>query len=187
NLLTDWGTANWSTNRDWNAVVPINVYNIREGRINTALAGGNVYERGITNVIELNMRNLARWVDGVFDNNLLQGTGALSVNMASSDGYTVYVSDRRGDDVKSMTVNGMTFNATNGMVDNEDIYGPNGTLDPGEDVQLTGALVKDTNELPDPAVLTAVAPGYGADINRRAITVNDWTNLDGGGIDHKMF
>ena len=86
-----------------------------------------------------------------------------------------------------MTVNGMTFNATNGMVDNEDIYGPNGTLDAGEDVQQTGALVKDTNELPDPAILRAVSPGYGTDINKRALAVNDWVNLDSTGINHKMF
>src|SRR6185369_10898282 len=92
-LLTDWGTANWSANRDWNAVVPINVYNVREGRINTGLAANAVYERGVTNVIEINMRNLARWLDGVYDNNLLQGTSALSTNIGSPDGYTVYVSD----------------------------------------------------------------------------------------------
>jgi Tfp pilus assembly protein PilX len=186
-MLSDWGTSDWSKNRNWNAVVPINVYNIREGRINTSLASGSVYERGITNVIEINMRNFARWADGVFDNNLLQGTGAVSANIASPDGYTVYVSDRRGDDVKSMTVGTSTFNATNGMVDNEDIYGPNGTLDPGEDIQQTGALVKDTNELPDPAILGAVSPGYGTDVNKRAITVNDWINLDAGGINKKMF
>ena len=30
-----------------------------------------VYERGITNVVEINMKNLARWMDGVYDNNLL--------------------------------------------------------------------------------------------------------------------
>jgi hypothetical protein len=186
-LLSDWGTSDWNKNKNWNAIVPMNVYNIREGRINTSLAAGSVYERGITNVIEINMRNLARWVDGVFDNNLLAGTNAVSTNIASPDGYTIYVSDRRGDDVKSMTVNGSTFNATNGMVDNEDIYGPNGTLDGGEDVQQTGVLVKDTNELPDPAVLTAVSPGYGTDINKRAITVNDWINLASNNIDHKMF
>jgi hypothetical protein len=186
-LLSDWGTSDWDKNRNWNAIVPINVYNIREGRINTSLAGDAVYERGITNVIEINMRNLARWVDGVFDNNLLMGTGAVSTNIASPDGYTIYVSDRRGDDVKSMTVNSMTFNATNGMVDNEDVYGPNGTLDAGEDVQQTGVLVKDTNELPDPALLTAVSPGYSTDRNKRAITVNDWINLASNNIDHKMF
>src|SRR5436190_4490377 len=141
-LLSDWNTSDWSKNRNWNAIVPINVYNIREGRINTSLASGNVYERGITNVIEINMHNLARWLDGVFDNNLLLGTSASAGNIAAPDGYTIYMSERRGDDVKSMTVNSMTFNATNGMVDNEDIYGPNGQLDAGEDVQQTGALVK---------------------------------------------
>jgi hypothetical protein len=184
-LLSDWGTSDWAKNRDWNAMVPINVYNIREGRINTSLASGNVYERGITNVIEINMRNVARWLDGVYDNNLLQSTGAVSANIAAPDGYTVYISDRRGDDVKSMTVGTSTFNATNGMVDNEDVYGPNGTLDAGEDVQKTGALVKDTNELPDPAVLTT-NPAY-ADANERAIAVNDWINLAANGVDHKMF
>ncbi|MGH3851425.1 MAG: hypothetical protein ACRDRT_17325, partial [Pseudonocardiaceae bacterium] len=186
-LLSDWGTSDWAKNRDWNAMVPINVYNIREGRINMSLTADAVYERGITSMIEINMRNLARWVDGVFDNNLLQGTGALSTNIGCPDGYTVYISDRRGDDVKSMTVGTSTFNGTNGMVDNEDIYGPNGSLDPGEDVQQTGVLVKDTNELPDPAVLTAVSPGYGTDINKRALAVNDWINLDAGGINKKMF
>lgn len=186
-LLSDWNTTDWVKNRNWNAIVPLNVYNIREGRINTSLASGSVYERGITNVIEINMHNLARWLDGVFDNNLLLGSSATTTNIAAPDGYTIYVSDRRGDDVKSMTVNGMTFNATNGMVDNEDIYGPNGTLDAGEDVQEKGVLVKDTNELPDPAVLGAVSPGYGTDINKRAIAVNDWVNLDATGVNHKMF
>jgi len=186
-LLSDWGTSDWNKNRNWNAIVPINVYNVREGRITTSLASGSVWERGITNVIEINMHNLARWVDGVFDNNLLLGTNAVSSNVAATDGYTIYMSDRRGDDVKSMTVNGTTFNATNGMVDNEDIYGPNGALDAGEDVQQKNSLVKDTNELPDPAVLTTVAPGYGTDINKRAVAVNDWVNLDATGVNHKMF
>jgi hypothetical protein len=115
------------------------------------------------------------------------GHGSVKHEYRQPDGYTIYVSDRRGDDVKSMTVAGMTFNATNGMVDNEDVYGPNGTLDAGEDVQQTGVLVKDTNELPDPAVLTAVSPGYSTDRYKRAITVNDWINLASNNIDHKMF
>jgi hypothetical protein len=186
-LLSDWSTTDWNKNRNWNAIVPINVYNVREGRINTSLASGSVYERGITNVIEINMHNMARWLDGVFDNNLLLGSTAVTANVAAPDGYTIYVSDRRGDDVKSMTVNGMTFNATNGMVDNEDIYGPNGLLDAGEDVQNNGTLVKDTNELPDPAVLATVSPGYGTDISKRALAVNDWINLDSTGVNHKMF
>jgi len=81
----------------WNSIVPINVYNVREGRINSGLSATTVYERGVTNVTEINMRNLARWLDGVFNNNLLAGTNATSNFVGSPDGYTVYVSDRRGD------------------------------------------------------------------------------------------
>jgi hypothetical protein len=175
--IADWGTGAWNINGEWNAVVPINVYNVREGYINSSLNSSTVYERGITSVVDINMRNLARWLDGVYDLNLLQGTGALSANVASPDGYTLYVSDRRGDKVKTLVDNGVTVNATNGMVDNEDIYGPNGALDPGEDVQNTGSLVKDITELPDPA---ALAGAYGTNINKRALTVAAWTNLVGG-------
>jgi hypothetical protein len=175
--IADWGTSAWNTNGEWNAVVPINVYNVREGYITSSLSSSTVYERGITNVVELNMRNLARWLDGVYDLNLLAGTNAISGNVASPDGYTLYVSDRRGDKVKSLVDSGVTVNATNGMVDNEDIYGPNNTLDPGEDVQNTGTLVKDITELPDPA---ALAGSYGANINQRALTVSTWANLVGG-------
>jgi len=171
--IADWGTANWSNNNEWNAIVPINVYNVREGCID-AVNCSAVYERGITNVVELNMKNLARWLDGVYDNNLLAGTQAVSANIANPGGFTVYVSDRRGDRVKPMTdFNLNPVNSSNGMVDNEDIYGPNNLLDLGEDVQNTNALVKDTNELPDPAVLGGI---YGSDATMRALTVAAWTN-----------
>ncbi len=194
--IADWGTAAWSTNRRWNAIVPINVYNVREGRLSTSTAAPDlssnanaVYERGMTNVIELNMKNLARWMDGVYDQNLLATTPAVSANITKPDGYVVYISDRRGDNVKSMTVpdagtNPVTYstiNATNGMADNVDIYGPNGTMDDGEDVQETGAavgttLVKDLAELPDPAVLTGTSGADLAARNRRALAVAAWSN-----------
>ena len=171
--IADWGTSNWSTNKEWNAIVPINVYNVREGCINSVNCD-QVYERGITNVVELNMRNLSRWLDGVYDTNLLAGTSAVSTNIANPGGFTVYFSDRRGDRVKSMTdFNGLAANSSNGMVDNEDVYGPNGSLEPGEDVQNTGSLVKDTAELPDQAVLGG---SYGTDLTKRALTVAAWTN-----------
>jgi hypothetical protein len=171
--VADWATAAWTNNREWNAIVPINVYNVREGCIN-AVNCSEVYERGITNVVELNMRNLARWLDGVYDNNLLAGSLAVSANIANPSGFTVYVSDRRGDKVKpTVDLSGATVNMSNGMVDNEDVYGADGLLQPGEDVQNTGALVKDTTELPDQAIL---AGGYGADLTMRALTVAAWTN-----------
>ncbi|MCM3905745.1 MAG: hypothetical protein ND866_28975, partial [Pyrinomonadaceae bacterium] len=150
-----------------------------------------VYERGITNIIQINMKNLSRWLDGVYDQNLLANTTAISTNIAKPDGYVVYVSDRRGDNVKSLTVSNAgtdpvtysTIQATNGMADNVDIYGPNGTMDPGENVQDTAeavgdTLVKDLAELPDPAALATYGL-LGADLaerTKRALAVAAWAN-----------
>lgn len=173
---------------NWNSIVPINVYNVREGRSTTALDANTVYERGITGVIELNMRNLARWLDGVYDNNLLANTNAVSTNIASPDGFVVYISDRRGDKVKAeRDISGATLNTTNGIVDNEDIYGNNNTLDAGEDVidfgidlatglAKKGSLQRDLTELPYAAALAGTS---GADFNARVArgkTVAAWLN-----------
>ena len=147
----------------YNQIVPINVYNVREGWVRNGLVAKTVYyERGITSVVELNMRNLARWFDGVYDANLLAGTNAVSTNINGSEGYVVYVSDRRGDRVKSEYLSdGTVYNSTNGTVDNEDIYGANGVLNEGEDVidfgwdatlggaSKKGTLQKDILEIPD--------------------------------------
>ena len=116
--------------------MPINVYNVREGWVRNTLPFNQLYpERGVTSVVELNMRNLARWLDGVYDANLLAGTNAVSSNIKGDEGYVVYVSDRRGDKVKvEYLSDGTAFTSTNGNVDNEDIYGPNGVLETGEDV-----------------------------------------------------
>ncbi len=170
---------------DLNAIVPINVYNVREGWINDSQNPFYVYKRGVTSVIDLNMYNLRRWLDGKFDGNLLSGTSAGSVaargaNIGSDRGYVLYISDRRGDKVKDETVTGSlpsggtTVSTTNGNVDNEDVYfNPNlsfatpnglngGTPDPGEDVIVdsvftgkTGTLQKDQAELPDSTTLPA--------------------------------
>lgn len=145
----------------WNSIVPINLYNVREGRINNNLDAFTIWERGVTSVVEINMKNLARWMDSAYDANVLSGTAALSTNIGSPDGYIVYVSDRRGDVIKSeIDSTNVAVTMTNGMCDNEDIYGgtsgmPNGILDPGEDVidfgAKKGTLQNDEFELPDPA------------------------------------
>lgn len=152
-----------------NQIVPINVYNVREGRINESTTATGVNSRGITSVVEINMRNLARWLDGVYDNNLLNGTEAVSTNFDDQDGFVVYVSDRRGDRVKSeRNSTGATISTTNGMVDNEDIYSypsTNWVPNPGEDViddgwdflrnaSKKGTLQRDILELPDPTAIT---------------------------------
>lgn len=139
---------------NWNRIVPINVYNVREGWISRRLNVNQIYERGVTSVVELNMKNLARWVSGFYDGNLLAGAApdARSTNINRADGYVVYVSDRRGD----LAPGGGT---TDGMVNNEDVYifsssntgnASLGQLDPGEDVSGDNALQSEVSELPYP-------------------------------------
>jgi hypothetical protein len=136
-------------------------------------------------IVEINMRNLVRWLDGVYDTNLLNGSNAVSANIDGHEGYIVYISDRRGDKVKSeQDSTGVVLSTTNGMVDNEDVYGPNNSLDPGEDVIDAGidiatglpkkdSLQKDLTELPDPAELTGTSSG---DRFGRAKTIAAWAN-----------
>lgn len=167
-----------------NTIVPINIYNVREGWYRSELVEDHIYERGIITVIDLNMRNLARWLDGIYDTNLLNGTSAVSTNIHGDEGYVVYVSDRRGDTVKTEFLSdGSNFQSTNGIVDNEDIYGPNNVLDAGEDVidfgwiaggvSKKGTLQKDLNELPDTAfpAITYYLSSYGGDRIARANVV----------------
>lgn len=166
------------------SIVPINVYNVREGWINSSMNEFNIYERGMTSVIDIDMRNLARWVDGIYDSNLLSGTTAVSTNIKDEqEGFVVYISDRRGDKVKAeYQSDGTSYLSTNGTVDNEDIYGPNGILDAGEDViefgwnadgtSKKGTLQKDTTELPDTGTIwSQTTPRLD-----RAKTVMAWNN-----------
>lgn len=176
------------TTGNWNSIVPINLYNVREGRINTSYDVNTVFERGMTSIVELNMRNLARWLDGVYDTNLLANTSAVSANIAAPDGYIVYVSDRRGDRVKSeRDSTGTTLNTSNGTVDNEDIYGANNSLDPGEDVidfgidlstgnNKKGSLQRDLLELPYPAALSGTSGGDWNARLARGKTTAAWLN-----------
>jgi hypothetical protein len=167
----------------WNQLVPINVYNVREGWYNNSMDEYNIYERGMTNVVEINMRNLARWLDGIYDSNLLSGTTAVSTNIKDEkEGYVVYVSDRRGDKVKAEYLSdGTAYLSTNGTVDNEDIF-TNGVLDEGEDVidygwnvggtSKKGTLQKDTTELPDTGTIWSVTTTR----EDRAKTIMAWNN-----------
>jgi hypothetical protein len=181
-----------------NRIVPINIYNVREGHIDEAADATELYQRGITSVIDINMRNLARWVDGVYDATLLSGTGAVSTNIGGNDGYVVYISDRRGDRVKGeRNTNLETIQTTNGMDDNEDIYGYNqadgAAPNPGEDVidegfdpgAVTPALKKNTLqvdkcELPSPGPIPGPTPsgttptGVNSTNFQQAMMVADW-------------
>ena len=183
-FATPYNTRDDSSMNWWDMIVPINVYNVREGWYRYDLDEYNIYERGMTSVVDVNMRNLARWLDGIYDTNLLAGTTAVSTNIKDEqEGYVVYISDRRGDKVKAEYLSdGTSYLSTNGIVDNEDIYGPNGILDDGEDVidfgwnvggiAKKGTLQKDTTELPDTGTSwTPTTPRLD-----RAKTVMAWNN-----------
>jgi PilX N-terminal len=168
--------------KPYDRIVPINVYNVREGWFRSSLDPTTVYERGITGVVELNMKNLGRWFDGVYDTNLLAGTQAVRANINGDAGYVVYFSDRRGDKVKDEKLpDGTIYRSTNGTVDNEDIYGADGLLQEGEDVLSSGwdaaigapkanSLQKDISELPDTGAPFLQAMGREA----RANVVMSW-------------
>ncbi|NND72162.1 MAG: hypothetical protein HKN43_11365, partial [Rhodothermales bacterium] len=172
----------------YDSIYPINVYNVREGWYQSSLDVNDIYERGMMTVIDVNMRNLARWFDGVYDSNLLAGTNAVSSNIEDAEGYVVYISDRRGDKVKTEYLADATSHLmTNGLVDNEDIYGPNNILDAGEDVidfgwdatatSKKGTLQRDLTELPTTGLVWGLptSPTAG-DRLTRAMTVMQWNN-----------
>jgi len=85
------------------------------------------------NVVELDVGNLRRWLDG-----LIGTTGSL-VESVSQNGYLLYFSDRRG-----MLPDGGGMMAGYGyedLVNPSDAAGaPNGVLDAGEDVNQNGVL-----------------------------------------------
>ncbi len=159
----------------YNSIYPITLYNVREGWYQSSMNEKDIYERGLNSVIDINMRNLARWLDGVYDSNLLFGTTAVSSNIKGEEGYIVYISDRRGDQKRvEYLADGSSFISTNGIVDNEDIYGPNNALDEGEDVidfgwsvagvSKKGTLQRDLSELPTTGVSMGLTADNTADI-----------------------
>ena len=68
---------------------PINMYDPREGEFATGPAG-TCSVGGLMNVVELDMDNLKKWLNGT-----IAGSGT-SVENSTQNGYIVYFSDRRG-------------------------------------------------------------------------------------------
>lgn len=70
---------------------PINLYDAREGEVRDTVPGNNsCTPNGVMNVVELDVRNLQRWLAGTM------GTSGTSVNSTQENGYILYFSDRRG-------------------------------------------------------------------------------------------
>jgi hypothetical protein len=87
-----WGAPNTQTSQF--AYYPINFVDEREAfpRNTTSLAGTNCNVNGIMSAVELDIGNLAKWLNGT----ITPAGSGLSVSYTSQNGYLVYFSDRRG-------------------------------------------------------------------------------------------
>ncbi len=73
---------------------PINLYDTREGEIRDTASGkaaGTCAPNGIMNLVELDVGNLNLWLKGTI------GTNGASVDSQTLNGYALYFSDRRGE------------------------------------------------------------------------------------------
>ena len=111
---------------------PINFYDAREGELReNASATANCNVGGVINVVEIDVNNLRRWLNGT----IAGGSGTLT-EQVKENGYILYFSDRRG-----MLPNPRAGNVKNGEYGFEDVINPNvvngapnGVLDTGENV-----------------------------------------------------
>ncbi|MFL6373378.1 MAG: hypothetical protein ACJ73D_01805, partial [Pyrinomonadaceae bacterium] len=140
---------------------PIEMFDTREGLYNDTAAtfnpittyGTNVPWAGVMSMVDIDVANLKKFLDGTWDAYMPTGTPYASTaghvlrgndipqptnTSPKSGGWVFYVSDRRGD---------YDFD---GEYDMEDVYGPNdGILQVGEDLNKNGSLQADyTNEAP---------------------------------------
>ncbi len=135
-LVTDGGTGSVvrgpATRNNW---YPINMYDSREGELRESQgASTTCHVGGVLNVVEIDLKNLRRWLNGTI------GTNGLQTEYLSQNGYILYFSDRRG-----MQPNGSGVKV--GEYGYEDVINPasvsgtpNGSLDIGEDVNNSGNL-----------------------------------------------
>ncbi len=133
---------------------PINMFDTREGLFNEDTAvfnrstvyGSNVPWNGVMSMIDIDIANLKRFLDGNYNTTMptttpfaiAAGRRLMNTDIPSANGWVFYVSDRRGD---------YDFD---GEYDMEDIYGNNdGLLQAGEDINNNGRLdTETTNEAP---------------------------------------
>jgi PilX N-terminal len=89
---------------------------------------------GVMDYVELDVNNLAKWFTGAI--------GASGVNANAAGGYTVYFSDRRGNQTDPVTGQKTGSFGFNDQVNPSDANNgcPNGTMDTGEDVEGDGVL-----------------------------------------------
>jgi hypothetical protein len=167
---------------------PIRMFDTREGLYNDGLNwsttyGANVPRAGVMSLVDIDVANLRRFLNGEFNTTLPQagtpfataaGRGLRDTDVPEANGWVFYVSDRRGD------------SDFDGEYDMEDIYGNNdGILQAGEDINNSGSL--DVNFLSEairytgagtsdsPAIAAALDQSY----YRRGVRLINGTTLPG--------
>lgn len=121
----------------WIVPFPIKMFDTREGlynddlNISSAYGSNFVPDNGVMSLVEIDVANLRRFLKGDFNSKMPTGTAYYaktghvlrSTDVPESNGWVLYVSDRRGD------------RDFDGEYDMEDVYGPNdGVAQAGEDV-----------------------------------------------------
>jgi Tfp pilus assembly protein PilX len=126
------------------APFPIEMFDAREGiynfNINTTsvYGAGNIPLAGVMSLIDVDVANLRKFLNGEYDSFMpiagttfttAKGRALKATDVPDSNGWVVYVSDRRGD------------NDFDGEYDMEDVFGNNDNImQPGEDVNNNGRL-----------------------------------------------
>lgn len=106
---------------------PITMYDTREG-LNLDVTGGsnNLETKGVFSTIDINMQNLRDLLTGQL-NTLLTPVGLQGINIPSeTNGWIIYVSDRRGDSyvpAGNMATDLVVLNNNKGKYDLETVYG----------------------------------------------------------------
>ena len=133
---------------------PIQMFDPREGLFRDAIpyAATNCPAYGVMNIIELDVNNLRRWLNGSLAPSPATNAGT-NTESVSQNGYVVYFGDRRGmqQDPNAPSISGGTAARATGGFGFEDVVNPaasttlgtpNLTLDSGEDSNLNGVLDK---------------------------------------------
>jgi hypothetical protein len=173
---------------------PIEMFDTREGlyyegtsTFNPTSAsnyGDKVPWAGVMSLIDIDVANLRAFLNGSYDSGttlptgtpwaVVNGRALKSTDIRNSNGWVVYVSDRRGD---------FDFD---GEYDMEDVYGNNdGIIQPGEDVNKNGTMQADyTNEAvkyrgTGTSVSPDIAAVYDHKYYRRGVRLINGTKLPG--------
>ncbi len=175
---------------------PIKMFDTREGLFNDSLSNSNLANlyptnrvpwAGVMSMIDIDIANLRRFLNGEFDNQMpintpyatATGQALRGADVPQANGWVLYVSDRRGDydfdgqyDMEDVYV---SYNASNNTI-------TGGTLEPGEDVNKNGILDVDfVNEAPryTDSISPDVAAFFEHRYYRRGVRLTRGTTLPG--------